>query len=190
MRAQIIAGLAGLWLLAAAAPAAAADRGTVASLQGELRVNGRPVARGAAVGEGDTLESAPGALADVVMESGVRFRLYGKSKLVIPADSRKNPLQLAWGRLLSIVTPGRAYAVAGRTGVAGVRGTTFYVESQPGKRTYVCICKGKLHLEGEGRDQGDVAAEHHAAFAVDGSSKTEEPMIGHTDEDIAALAAE
>lgn len=175
-------------VLGSAGAAAAADQGTVAYVTGRLTVNGKPAGKGARVAEGDTLETAKGAAADVIMASGVRFRLYGETKLAVPADSLSNPLRLAWGRLLSIVKPGRKYAVAGRTAVAGVRGTTFYVESQKDRRTYVCICKGKLHLTGEGTDHGDVAAEHHAGYSLDAASRTDEPMLGHTDEEIAELA--
>lgn len=171
-----------------AGSASAADQGRVAAVSGSFTVNGKAAAVGTAVSEGDTLETAKNASADVVMQSGVRFRLYGESKVVIPADSRSHPLRLAWGRLLSIVKPGRPFAVAGRTGVAGVRGTTFYVESAKDRRTYVCICKGKLHLTGEGKDHGDVAAEHHAGYSLDGSSRSDEPMLGHTDQEITELA--
>lgn len=177
-------------LLIVSAPAFAADQGTVAYLQGNLTLNGKPAAQGAAVHEGDALQTTAGSTADVVMKSGVRFRLYGNTSLQIPAESFQNPLKLLYGSLLSIVNKGRKFAVAGRTAVAGVRGTTFFVESAPDRRTYVCICKGKLHLTGaDGSDKGDVASQHHAAFAVDDHSKSDEPMIDHTDAEIAELQA-
>lgn len=168
--------------------AAAADQGQVVAVNGSLTVNGKAAARGAQVREGDTLETAKHTSADIVMQSGVRFRLYGETRLEVPADSRANPVRLAWGRLLSIVKAGRPYAVAGRTGVAGVRGTTFYVESAKDRRTYVCICQGKLRLTSEGKDHGHVEAEHHAGYALDGTSVTNEPMLGHTDDEIKELS--
>jgi ferric-dicitrate binding protein FerR (iron transport regulator) len=179
-----------LGLLLLAVPAFAADQGKVASLKGDLQINGKKAGQGSAVHEGDTLLTGEKTTADVVMESGVRFRLYDRSKLVIPAESRKNPFQLIAGRLLSIVRKGRAYSVSGQTAVAGVRGTTFFVQSEEGKRTYICACKGKLHLETPGGvEKGELVGEHHTALSFDDKDTTEEPMIGHTDDDIAALEA-
>ncbi len=171
-------------------PAFAADQGRVAFLQGDLTINGKSAKKGSIVKEGQTLLTGAKTTVDVVMESGIRFRLYDNSNLVIPAESRKNPFQLLAGRLLSIVTKGRAYAVSGSTAVAGVRGTTFFVQSDSGKRTYICACKGKLHLETpQGADKGELIGVHHTAIAFDDKDTTDEPMVGHTDGDIAQLEA-
>ena len=179
-----------LILVLLAVPAWAADKGRVAALHGTLTINGKPAKAGTPVAEGDALATGVTTTVDVVMESGVRFRLYDKTKLTIPGDSRSSPFKLWVGRILSIVTPGRPFSVAGLTAVAGVRGTTFFVESQPEKRTYICICKGKLHLSGiDGKDQGEVASEHHAAVTVDNASREKSGMFGHTDKDIDELAA-
>ncbi len=169
--------------------AVAADRGKVAFLEGTLTVNGKPAVQGTPVREGDRLKTGQGSRADVVMESDVRMRLFGKTDLVIPAESRRNPVRLLAGRLLSIVT-GRPYSVQGDTAVAGVRGTTFYVASEAGERTYICICNGELDIhDPTGREKiAQVAAEHHRGFRI-GAAPEDAPMLGHTDDDIAELRA-
>jgi hypothetical protein len=170
----------------------AAPAARVADLAGEVTVDGRRLAAGDAVPAGAAVETAAGAWVNLRLDRRAVVRLKDAAgtapgaRLVLSGLKGPVSLRLERGALFSHVRTGTAFRVATPLAVAAVRGTVFYMQAEP-ERTYLCLCRGKIHVEGPAGAR-DLATEHHAALWAGPSSLEEAPMLGHTDDEAALLA--
>jgi hypothetical protein len=177
-----------LLLSCPAARAASAPVYRVISVSGGvLTAYGKPLKKGSPVFEGSTLRLSKGKAVLAFGEEG-RVLLTGPAELTV--EPRGVSLKL--GGLLSVLDKlVNGYRVETPAAVAAVRGTTFYIEARKGLKTYLCLCKGKIDVTGEGGFQHGFEAETHTAFLYAGGpssvTKSSDTMHGHTDEEIARL---
>ena len=99
-------------------------------------------------------------------------------------------LRLVTGKLLS-VSRDRQMRVSTPTATVGIRGTGFYIESEP-DQTYFCTCYGLTEVEAtaDPQSKATVAATHHdrplyiVGGAAAGQNIRNAPFLNHTDQEL------
>lgn len=176
---------------------------SIYSLSGQVRVNDQPATLSTPIKPGDTLQTAKDSQVIFVVNTHSMI-LRGDSKLVIetlaaaPADTSLTGLligglRMVTGKLLS-VSRNSPMRVTTSTSTIGIRGTGFYVESDP-EQTYFCTCYGATEVQAtedpESREQ--VVASHHdrPLYIVKdggrGKNIRSAPFLNHTDQELALI---
>lgn len=169
-------------------PVQAAPAGTLVSVTGgELSVEGKPVAPGAAL-EADAYYKLSAGKAVVRRREGALL-FTGPAYFKLSDESDWNVFLRFGAALLALHAPLR---VKTPTAVAAVRGTDFYVAEEEGKPAYLCVCSGLVEALAPGKSKGRlVRGEHHTAVWLTRKggrlSSKKAPMLGHTDEELASL---
>ncbi len=131
------------------AQSSAADQ--VHDLRGDVRLNGRPYARGTAIRTGDTIATGSDGYIVFTMERDA-FLLRSRSELQLEGAVRTSvvsALRLVTGALGAAFGKAGRRTVHGPTVTAGIRGTGIYAETR-GLGTYFCTCYGTVELESLG----------------------------------------
>ena len=145
-------------------PAKLPPEQSIYRLSGRVTVSGAPASLQTRISASDTVEtSSDGEVAFVV--GGNAMILRGNSKLDLSAETKGSflisALRLLTGKLLS-VSRNSNIRVTTATATIGIRGTGFYIESEPGE-TYFCTCYGVTDVEAtqDPESKDTVAATHH-----------------------------
>lgn len=166
----------------------AQEQGILHFLTGDVRVDGKKAVLGMVVGQGATVETGPGSVAEIRYghDTGLRVREGTRVKIDRPASAYR--ILLEHGALLSMVKHQTVFEVQTPITTAGVRGTFFFVRVPDDTTTYVCTCNGTVELREGARVLRKVSAPHHAAWGIHGrpGSLALEPqgMLDHTDLEI------
>ena len=165
-------------------------------VEGDVRVNGKPVQEGFLVRPGDVIETGARSQAVFVagrdaflLRAGSRLETAGKEMLI-------NSLRIVTGKLLSVLGPG-ARRIETPSATIGIRGTGIYVEAES-ERTYVCTCYGTADIQANDKPElrETVTTKHHdqpryvygkampAISMIEGA-----PVINHTDAELVMLEA-
>lgn len=158
---------------------------SIFSLQGELRVNGRPATAATTIAGNDVLQT--GADSQVIFKVGKdAFILRAKSELHLSGDKLVvNGLRLLSGALLSVLGKGR-HDIVTHTATFGIRGTGIYIEAEA-ERSYVCNCYGTTVVGAASAPavSETIVSSHHDARYVTADGKIlHAPMINHNDEEL------
>lgn len=167
-------------------------------LTGDVTVNDKPATIQTLIKPGDTVRTGK--------DSEVIFVVNDQS-MIVRASSilaiEKPPSALAslvvsgfrllTGKLLS-VSRGRSYRVNTQIATIGIRGTGFYVESDP-EQTYFCTCYGATDIAAvdDPESQETVVATHHdrPLYITKGGQKGNNirnaPFINHTDMELSLI---
>lgn len=178
--------------------AAAAQADGIRELRGEVRVNGRPIDRGAQIRAGDQV--ATGADGYVVFAVGLdAFMLRSRSELRLdpnPDSPLVTGLRLLTGALGAVFgrRSGAGARIVTPTVTAGIRGTACYTEAS-GDSTYFCTCYGTVDMVSNlnPRERISATTRHHDAPSLflrqprEGALILPAAMETHTDADIDAL---
>ena len=174
-------------------------RGTIEYFEGDVRMNGVPVDFGQLVGQGDWIQTGPGARVEVVFDRANVFQLGENTVAVIELSQSAQRVDLKTGSFAAVFD--RVRTLAGRgsfeirspTTAGGVRGTSFFFRVLDRDTTYVCTCNGSLHLSPFGGESFLESAVAHSAyyFRRDGRLVTVEqaPEIFHSTDSLNRLAA-
>lgn len=169
-------------------------------LSGKVTVNGQDATLKTLIKVGDTVVTAKGA--EIVFVVGANSMiLRGASTLTlgpaVPVEDSfaVRSLKLLNGALLS-VSSGTAMSLATPTANVGVRGTGFYVESEP-ERTYFCTCYGVTDVAAidDAESRATIEATHHdrpvyiLRSGEAGRKIRNAPFINHTDEELTLIEA-
>ncbi len=193
--ARALLGGASLPLLLRSALAAGTRSGLVKA-EGEVQVNGSAAKAGAAVQPGDSVVTARGSTAVIVVGQDA-FLLRGGSEL-LTADSNTAiaSLRLVTGKLLSVFGRGPRL-ITTPTATIGIRGTGIYIESSA-ERSYVCTCYGVVDLQASNMPEAreTVHTTHHDApryIYARGDMPIQmiepAPVVNHTDAELIMLEA-
>ncbi|MFN2546118.1 MAG: FecR domain-containing protein [Myxococcales bacterium] len=158
----ILCGAAFLAAALVAAPRLAAEAKTasVSALEGKAtrsRNNGRPspLAIGAAVSQGDTIETADDTRLEIRFSDGSALRVGPHAKMQLteahfgggPAK-RKLTARLffgnIWAKVTSVIQGEQKFAIETENAVAGVRGPTFRVDARADKSVLVRVYAGAV----------------------------------------------
>lgn len=208
------AGLPGINALAAgifgSRPARLAAGQSIYRISGQATVNGKEATLETRIIPGDTVQTAKDSEIIFVVNSHAMI-LRGDSHLVIETERKKTAqkkteeespssllitgLRILAGKLLSVSrnTPMRVTTV---TAAIGIRGTGFYVESDPAL-TYFCTCYGTTDVEANADPESrtTVESKHHdrplyiVNDAERGKNIRNAPFINHTDQELALIEA-
>lgn len=199
------AGLPGAKALAAgilgSRPARLPSGQSVHSISGQATVNGKAATLATRINPGDTVETAKDSEIIFVVNGNHSMILRGGSHLVIEKGNDAqgslliSGLRLLTGRLLS-VSRNTAMRVKTSSATIGIRGTGFYVESDP-ELTYLCTCYGSTEIaaSADPESKTTVEAKHHdrplyiSKDAGRGKNIRNAPMINHTDQELALIEA-
>ncbi len=96
---------------------------------------------------------------------------------------------------LATLTGAPTFTVRTPSAVAGVRGTSFFINAVDARTTYICSCNGAVHVEDlRGGSAQDIVAAHHKAVVVTstdtGATVADSTLLYHTDADLEKVASD
>jgi len=168
------------------------------TLEGDVRINGRPAAKGDPIALGDVVTTGPDSMAIFVMDKSV-YLVRDDSRVDLSAPDAegykkdiKTIVRMMRGKMLTVFGRGRR-SIHTPTAVIGIRGTGIYIESGTA-RDYVCTCYGKTRIQVA--DAPDIKEEISTSYHESpryiypaGAARriTEAPVINHTDAELILL---
>lgn len=170
-------------------------------ISGQATVNGLEATPETRINPGDTVQTAKNSEIIFVVNGNHSMILRGDSHLVIESAKDEsgslliNGLRLLTGRLLS-VSRNTSMRVITATAIIGIRGTGFYVESDP-ELTYFCTCYGITDIAANADQESKITVEskHHdrplyiVRDAGQGKNIRDAPFINHTDQELTLIEA-
>lgn len=171
-------------------------------LDGDVQVNGKTANRQTSIKPGDTIQT--GRNSELVFAVGTQAMIVrSDSHLTIESQAGNGEgsvtssivagLRLLTGKLLS-VSRNSPMKVTTATATIGIRGTGFYIESDP-DRSYFCTCYGTTEIQATDDPQSkeQVTAAHHdrPLYIVKdggaGNNIRSAPFKNHTDQELALI---
>lgn len=167
-------------------------------ITGQATVNEKEANLETRINSGDTVQTGKDSeIVFVVNDQSMIMR--SESQLVIQAPPETTAtllisgLRLLTGKLLS-VSRNRQFQVTTATATIGIRGTGFYVESDP-EETYFCTCYGVAEIAAVSDPESTetVVAKYHdrplyiTSTAERGKSIRDAPFINHTDQELSLI---
>jgi hypothetical protein len=164
-------------------------------IAGSASVNGMAATLQTVIRPGDTIET--GKDSEIIFVVGDHSMLLrSDTRLVIESEKQASPsllmsaLRVLTGKLLSVSRNSRMRVITG-TATIGIRGTGFYVESEPGQ-TYFCTCYGTTDVAASNDPESKetvVSKQHDRPLYIlgksaPGKSIRNAPFINHTDQEL------
>jgi hypothetical protein len=164
----------------------------VRTVQGDMRINGKPAEAGTLVRPGDAVALGDGAVATFVVGQDA-FLMRGNSRAeLIGSGLLVSALQLVTGKLLGVFGSGGERRLVTSTASIGIRGTGAYMEAEP-QRTYFCLCYGTADVAATmGGARESYSTRHHESpryIYGDGRKRAIVPasVANHTDSELILL---
>ena len=164
----------------------------VRTVQGDMRINGKPAEVGTLVRPGDAIVLGDGAVATFVVGQDA-FLMRGNSRAeLIGSGVLVSALQLVTGRLLAVFGSGGERRLVTSTATIGIRGTGAYMEAETA-RTYFCLCYGTADVAATmGGARESYSTRHHESpryIYGDGRKRAIVPasVANHTDSELILL---
>jgi hypothetical protein len=164
----------------------------VRTVQGDMRINGKPAEVGTLVRPGDAIVLGDGAVATFVVGQDA-FLMRGNSRAeLIGSGVLVSALQLVTGKLLGVFGSGRERRLVTATASIGIRGTGAYMEAETA-RTYFCLCYGTADVAATmGGARESYSTRHHESpryIYGDGRERAIVPasVANHTDSELILL---
>ena len=171
---------------------------SIYGLSGEVTVNDQVATLTTQIKPGDTVQTAKNS--EVVFVVGTHSMiLESNSRLLIESSESStgniliSGLRMVAGKLLS-VSRNSPMKVSTSTSTIGIRGTGFYVESDP-EQTYFCTCYGVTEVasNSDPDSKETIAATHHdrplyiVADGGQGKNIRNAPFLNHTDQELSLI---
>ncbi len=171
---------------------------SIYGLSGEVTVNDQVASLTTQIKPGDTVQTAKNS--EVVFVVGTHSMiLESNSRLLIEAQESSvgnfliSGLRMVAGKLLS-VSRNSQMKVSTSTSTIGIRGTGFYIESDP-EQTYFCTCYGvtEVQANNDPDSKETIAATHHdkpiyiVADGGQGKNIRSAPFQNHTDQELSLI---
>lgn len=140
-------------------------------VEGHVTMDAKPVVAGAPIGETANIEVGKKSRAVISVQAGSAVEIRQNSRLTIGSSTRKKTsMKLLAGVLWSILPKGQAdYEVVSPSAVAGVRGTTFFVDASTHGTTALCVCEGEVDLAPGGAKSHTIVSQHgHQGYLITG----------------------
>jgi len=173
----------------------------IASISGQVSVNGKTASIDQVVKDGDTLVTGKEGKCDIVFSGKNIIRLFDNTKTTLSLDKEKKLVEILKGTLATMVNnlsgndKSYAYTVKTPIAIAGVRGTVFFVKVEDPENSYICLCNGKMDVIPMGDCTPEhLTAKHHNALSMTVNGKTIKSspakMLYHTDRELESMASE
>ena len=174
---------------------------SVYRIRGQATVNGKEVTPETIIKPGDALATDQDSELIFAVNGSHAMILRGGSNLILESEKSSagswiiNGLRLLTGKLLSVSRDSRMQ-VSTVTATLGIRGTGFYVESDP-DLTYFCTCYGTTDIvaNADPTSKTTVESKHHdrPLYIVkdggEGNNIRNAPFINHTDQELTLIEA-
>lgn len=171
---------------------------SIYGLSGDVLVNNQQATLSTPVKPGDTLQTGKNSEVIFVVNSHAMI-LRGDSLLVVERAETSisslviGGLRMLTGKLLS-VSRNSPMRVTTATATVGIRGTGFYVESDP-ELSYFCTCYGATEVQAtdDPESREIIAASHHdrPVYIVKDGGKGKNirnaPFLNHSDQELALI---
>jgi hypothetical protein len=164
----------------------------VRTVQGDMRINGKPAEAGILVRPGDAIVLGDRAVASFVVGQDA-FLMRGNSRAeLIGSGFLVSAVQLLTGKLLGVFGSGGERRLVTATASIGIRGTGAYMEAEP-QRTYFCLCYGTAEVAATmGGARESYSTRHHESpryIYGDGRKRAIVPasVANHTDSELILL---
>jgi len=164
----------------------------VRTVQGDMRINGKPAEPGTIVRPGDAIVLGNRAVATFVVGQDA-FLMRGNSHAELMGSGvLVSALQLITGKLLGVFGSGGERRLVTSTATIGIRGTGAYIEAEP-RRTYFCLCYGTAEVSATmGGARESYSTRHHESpryIYGDGRKRAISPasVANHTDSELILL---
>jgi len=172
---------------------------TIVFIEGQVLLNGEEAAEGMKVLNGDVIETAFDGFCEITFLDRNVFQIWEDSLAVIQFEPEQSSISLEQGSMaalfdkLSALTQDNPFLVKTPTGIAGIRGTAFFIQIEDENNSYICACNGTVTAEYDGTELAELVGVHHKALRVsrssDGSiSSAAAPLLYHDDEDMETLS--
>ncbi len=135
-------------------------RSALVSLEGQVTIDGKAAAIGDPVPFGATVATAAQSLCEIEFNTKNVIRLGESTTFVFNPGNLQQGSTLKKGTIalvlknISTLAGAARFTVRTPSTVAGVRGTTFFINAIDEKTTYVCSCNGSVHVEDLARRLG------------------------------------
>ncbi|MEQ1916273.1 MAG: hypothetical protein ABL856_06075 [Gallionella sp.] len=172
---------------------------SIYSLKGKVLVNGQEANMATIIHPNDTVETGPQSELifvvgghSMIMRENTVLKLAGKEE----EDSFLiQGLRMLTGKLLT-VSRSQGTQIRTATATIGIRGTGYYIESDP-EKTYFCTCYGLTEVESkeDPTSRDTVASKHHdkPLYILNGEPEGKNirpaPFINHTDHELMLIEA-
>jgi hypothetical protein len=179
----------------------AAARSSIIYLEGQVTVDGNPAAIGDTVALGATVVTAAQSSCEIGFNTKNIVRLGESTTFVFNPGNLQQGSELKKGTLalvlkkISTVGSAAGFTVRTPSAVAGVRGTTFFINAIDASSTYICSCNGSVHVEDlAGGSAKDMVSAHHKAYlftaTASGVNVADSTLLYHSDASMEKLAGE
>lgn len=184
-------------------PAKLPESQSIYRISGQATVNGKEATLETRINPGDTVQTAKDSELIFVVNSHSMI-LRADSHLTIETEKKTiaqtapialliSGLRLLTGKLLS-VSRNSSMRVKTASATIGIRGTGFYVESDP-EQTYFCTCYGvtEVAANNDPASKTTVTSKHHdrplyiVGNGQQGKGIRNAPFINHTDQELALI---
>ena len=136
-----------------------------------------PLQEGDPLHEGDTIVTQPGARLEIAFSSGTVLRVGESTRMTLgesvpqKAFSARIFLGNVWAKVHKLLAS-ETFHLETDNGVAGVRGTEFRIEVEPGKEDLLRVYQGAVQVDGKGGKWSHrVEASHELRFHKDREPK-------------------
>lgn len=171
---------------------------SIYGLSGKVLVNDTQATLDTRIRSGDTVQTAQNSEIVFVVNNHSMI-LRSESKLVIERPETQpdsliiGGLRMLTGKLLSVSRNANMKVTTG-TATVGIRGTGFYIESDP-DRSYFCTCYGVTEVQAndDPTSRETIAARHHdrPVYIVRdggaGQNIRNAPFVNHTDQELSLI---
>lgn len=167
-------------------------------IEGLVLINGEEASEGLQVFSGDVIETGEDGFCEIEFLNRNVFQIWENSLASLHFEAEQSSINLERGSLaalfdkLAVLTQENPFKINTPTGIAGIRGTAFFIAIEDQNNSYICACNGTVSAESEGIEPVVLEGVHHKALRVsrasDGSISTEAaPLLYHSDEDMGKL---
>ena len=165
----------------------------VRTVQGDMRIKGKPAEAGTLVRPGDAIVLGNGVAATFVVGQDAFLMRENSHAELIGSGALVSALRLVTGKLLGVFGSGGERRLVTSTATIGIRGTGAYIEAEP-TRTYFCLCYGTADVTAAtmGGARESYSTRHHESpryIYGDGRKRTIVPasVANHTDSELVLL---
>ncbi len=161
--------------------------GKIVFIKGKLKINGKKAKLDDKVSYGDKLKTSKKSKAAIQVAGKNILMMYAKTKLTYKIKKGDGLLYVPQGALAAVIKNRAAvgeFRIKTPTTTAGVRGTTLFVKSlKKKKRSYTCVCNGKITIKSAKGEKVVEAAHHQAYWYSKKGDKLKIKQVGMVDHD-------
>ncbi|MDH4263974.1 MAG: FecR family protein [Spirochaetia bacterium] len=168
---------------------------TLTFVKGSVMINEKKARTGDIIENVVTISTGESSLCEIMFGKNNIIQFQSNTIATLNFESLVKEVELKTGSIASILkgleqNPEKdSFRVRSNTTVAGVRGTTFFVQTD-GKKTYVCDCNGSVNVSDLDNKHSELLKNlHHGArvfLMVNGKLKVEEGSLQYHDDKMMA----